>query len=801
MKLPLLLTSPEMAILCKWSGLLALGWAADWALRRHDARWRLILWRGILCLGLALPLAHFCQIPGLKIPIASAAVGGTEFAGSLSPVAAVHPMQPAGSMGKPPATPGAARSTWRSGNSAPTLPPSNPVPWERILLLTWALGCGVAAFRLFRLHLQLFRLRKETCRPSPELQRLAKQIQVRLNAWREVDVQVSDAVTSPFLCGLLNPAIILPRKLAQNLSPGEMCALLSHEIAHLRQNDVVWCVAWQWMKAVCWFHPLVWKAPAVHNLACEQEADRVASGQLAEQDSYAQLLARLALRLLALPEVETKLTLNGSSQIARRLNHLGHTGIGAWNWKHSAAALGLVGLLFLMTAGFDFSKAGPAELRVKTMRSAQVSPTAEPKAISATASTNESGVQLTIELRDGSQVVGKSQEDTFSFHSAMLGEMKVPWAGIRSIEIDYAGTNTAKARLTATNGDVVAIQLAADTLRVETGFGQTELPFKVIRSVKVAPPAKPNAVAGTDTAQLAIELRDGSQVVGKHLDEALNFHSSALGDFKMTWEGIRSIEYEGTNTEMARLTATNGDVYEVQFGASSVRVETSLGKTELPVKMIRSITALAAGSAAGSASLIDVAFTSLATAKVGFAATGVTNNDFWNSVASSLDTGSGARLNLKLVDGTDSGARLTVANANGGYGNGASDLMYQSFFMNLPARNITVTLANLSAGLYDFYLYGHGDQNIQNSVFQLSVAGVSQGVKATTTSANWNSSMWQEGVQYVEFTHVSVAARQTVTILVAPGASSYACLSGLQIQSVGRSSPVGPRTPARVVSP
>ena len=145
-----------------------------------------------------------------------------------------------------------------------------------------------------------------------------------------------------------------------------MSALFSHEIAHLRQHDLVWCVAWRWMKAVCWFHPLVWKIPAAHNLACEQEADRVASGQLADQDSYAQLLARLALRVLALPAVETKLTLNGSSQIAWRLNHLGKKGMDAWNWRYSVAGFGLVGLLFLMTAGCEFSKSSPARSQSST---------------------------------------------------------------------------------------------------------------------------------------------------------------------------------------------------------------------------------------------------------------------------------------------------------------------------------------------------------------------------------------------------------------------------------------------------
>ena len=36
--------------------------------------------------GLALPLLHFFQVPGLKIPVASDAASTTEFAGSLSPM-------------------------------------------------------------------------------------------------------------------------------------------------------------------------------------------------------------------------------------------------------------------------------------------------------------------------------------------------------------------------------------------------------------------------------------------------------------------------------------------------------------------------------------------------------------------------------------------------------------------------------------------------------------------------------------------------------------------------------------------
>jgi len=69
MNLSLLLDSPVVVLLCKWTFLLALGWAAHWILSHRQARWRLILWRSVLCFSLALPILQFCKIPGINIPI------------------------------------------------------------------------------------------------------------------------------------------------------------------------------------------------------------------------------------------------------------------------------------------------------------------------------------------------------------------------------------------------------------------------------------------------------------------------------------------------------------------------------------------------------------------------------------------------------------------------------------------------------------------------------------------------------------------------------------------------------------
>ena len=101
-------------------------------------------------------------------------------------------------------------------------------------------------------------------------------------------------------------------------------------------------------------------------------------------------------------------------------------------------------------------------------------------------STNEAGLKLTVEQRDGSRVVGRSADDKFKFHSTLLGDLKLDVNDIRSI--DCASTNAAK--LTTAGGDVLTGWFIASALRVETGFGRTELPVNLIRSVRISSMSK-----------------------------------------------------------------------------------------------------------------------------------------------------------------------------------------------------------------------------------------------------------------------------------------------------------------------
>ena len=90
--------------------------------------------------------------------------------------------------------------------------------------------------------------------------------------------------------------------------------------------------------------------------------------------------------------------------------------------------------------------------------------------------------QLTVELHDGSRVVGQSVDGQMKFHSALLGDLKLAVADVRSVE--FTATNAAK--LTAANGDVLFVQVAETKIPICTSFGKVELMVNSIRRVGIS---------------------------------------------------------------------------------------------------------------------------------------------------------------------------------------------------------------------------------------------------------------------------------------------------------------------------
>lgn len=347
--IPAVLITPVGEYLARWTGLLAIAWLADGLLRKRHARWRLVLWRSVLVLGVLLPAARLLPVGLVAIPIVTTAPTGTITPTSANGVALAPPFTSA------PLLSPVAGPTLRLG--VLVHPAARDVSLLALFPLLWAIGFGVGAVRLTALHLRLRRLVATTTPAGEAVLLLAHEVQARLRVKGSMRIRISDSAQSPFVCGLGQPVIVLPARVLRGMGDAELSGLLGHEIAHVRSRDLFWCIAWRWMAAACWFHPLVWKIHQAHQLACEQEADRVASAQWNGRGSYGQWLARLVLQIHHVPAFETTLTLNAGSQIAQRLVHLTRAGVRFWKWTHSLAAVGLSAILAFFAIGWNITEA------------------------------------------------------------------------------------------------------------------------------------------------------------------------------------------------------------------------------------------------------------------------------------------------------------------------------------------------------------------------------------------------------------------------------------------------------------
>jgi hypothetical protein len=103
---------------------------------------------------------------------------------------------------------------------------------------------------------------------------------------------------------------------------------------------------------------------------------------------------------------------------------------------------------------------------------------------SSSATNTPTGFRLTIELKDGSRIIGTGRDDSFQFHSETLGDFGLPLEKIRSIQ-SLAQTNLLQ--LTTTNADSLSVAFAMKKIRVDTVFGELKLAVTLIKNVYVSP--------------------------------------------------------------------------------------------------------------------------------------------------------------------------------------------------------------------------------------------------------------------------------------------------------------------------
>jgi beta-lactamase regulating signal transducer with metallopeptidase domain len=230
--------------------------------------------------------------------------------------------------------------------------------WQGAVLLLWLGVVCVMLLLLLQRAVFVCGLVRQSAEADGLMNDTLKSCCRKMGVRRTIGLKVSPNATSPAVCGLSRPVILLPHNLAPALGSNRLRTVLFHELAHIRRGDLWINLAQTILQIIYFYNPLLWLANSVIRRIREQavdEAVQVAMGANAPQ--YPQTLVdvakmafnRPALSLRLIGVVESKNALKG--RIERMLNRpipktekLGFVG---------AVIVALMGLLFLPMANAE----------------------------------------------------------------------------------------------------------------------------------------------------------------------------------------------------------------------------------------------------------------------------------------------------------------------------------------------------------------------------------------------------------------------------------------------------------------
>ena len=125
--------------------------------------------------------------------------------------------------------------------ASPVAPATSPLP--AILATLWAIGSLAIAISWF-----------VRWRRIAAVVRAASPVSLGL----PIPALASQSVVEPGVFGVANPVLLLPASLFERLTPGQLDAVIAHEMHHVRRRDNMVAAFHMFVETVFWFHPVVW---------------------------------------------------------------------------------------------------------------------------------------------------------------------------------------------------------------------------------------------------------------------------------------------------------------------------------------------------------------------------------------------------------------------------------------------------------------------------------------------------------------------------------------------------------------
>lgn len=136
--------------------------------------------------------------------------------------------------------------------------------WQPGVLLSWVVVFWLVGLVIgtTRLAFSLGRVRgmqREAQRAVPDnFRQLVNRLAARIGYQGPLYLGISERIGSPALIGHLKPMLLFPLAVINQLTPGQVEAVILHELAHLRRQDHWWNLLQCVVEVLFYYHPVVW---------------------------------------------------------------------------------------------------------------------------------------------------------------------------------------------------------------------------------------------------------------------------------------------------------------------------------------------------------------------------------------------------------------------------------------------------------------------------------------------------------------------------------------------------------------
>ncbi len=207
----------------------------------------------------------------------------------------------------------------------PVNPPVAPLSWQGAVFLAWLTVVLTMVLLLLQRAIFVRDLVAQSKEANSMMADTLESCRERMGVKRKIGLKVSANATSPAVCGLFRPVILLPQNLMSSLNPSQLRVVLLHELAHIRRGDLWMNLAQTILQIIYFYNLLLWLANCIIRRVREQAVDEmvlVAMGEKAQQ--YPQTLVNVAKLAFKRPALSLRLigVVESKSALTGRIKHI-----------------------------------------------------------------------------------------------------------------------------------------------------------------------------------------------------------------------------------------------------------------------------------------------------------------------------------------------------------------------------------------------------------------------------------------------------------------------------------------------